>query len=50
MMQNPDFKADAEKSSLELAPATGDELQAAVARTLTIPQEYIKRAQDIFKR
>ena len=49
MMQDAAFKADAEKSSLEVAPARGADLQAAVAKTLAIPPEYVKRAQDIFQ-
>lgn len=50
MLQDPAFRADAAKSMLELSPATGAELQVAVARTLAIPKAYIDRAQQIFKR
>jgi tripartite-type tricarboxylate transporter receptor subunit TctC len=50
MMQDAAFNADAAKSSLEIAPAAGSVLQTSVAKTLSIPQEYITRAQEIFKR
>jgi tripartite-type tricarboxylate transporter receptor subunit TctC len=50
MLQDQAFRADAAKSMLELSPATGEELQASVAKTLAIPKEYIQRAQQIFKR
>ena len=50
MMKDPAFLADAQKSSLDLLPAGGEELQTAVAKTLSIPEETIKRAQAIFQR
>ena len=50
MMKDPAFQADAQKSSLDLLPAGGDELQTSVAKTLSIPEETIKRAQEIFQR
>ena len=50
MMKDPAFLADAQKSSLDLLPARGEELQTSVAKTLAIPEETIRRAQEIFQR
>ena len=50
MMKDPVFLADAQKSSLDLLPARGEELQTSVAKTLAIPEETIRRAQEIFQR
>ena len=50
MMADPAFLADAQKSNLDVSPAAGTEVQASVTRTLAIPPETIKRAQEIFQR
>ncbi len=50
MTKDADFIADAQKTSAELAPAPGADLQAAVVGTLALPEYLRKRAQAIFAR
>lgn len=46
-MKAPDFLADAKKQRLEIAPMTGEEVQAAVHQVLTTPKEIISETQAV---
>ncbi len=50
MTRDADFIADANKTSLELAPAPGADLQAAVVKTLALPDYVRAKARAIFAR
>ncbi len=50
MTKDPDFIADAQKISAELAPAPGVNLQKAVEETLLLPENLRARARAIFAR
>ncbi len=50
MTKDPEFLADAQKASLELAPGSGDDLQKAVVKTLAIPEIVRAKARAIFGR
>jgi tripartite-type tricarboxylate transporter receptor subunit TctC len=50
MTKDPEFLADAQKISAELAPAPGADLQKAVETTLTVPEHVRQRARAIFTR
>ena len=44
-MNDPQFKADADKSRLDIAPTTGEEVQALVARFFASPKAVVERAR-----
>ena len=46
-MKDPEFLADAKKQRLEIAPMTGEEVQAAVHQVLTTPKDVIKETQAV---
>ena len=45
-MKDPELLAEAQKARLDIAPMTGEELQALVAKTVDTPAEIRKRARD----
>ncbi len=46
-MADPEFLADAKKRAFEVNPATGQELEAVVARTIATPPQALVRLKDI---
>ena len=50
MVQNQDFTAEANRLGAELEPATGEELQAWIGKTLEVPQSAVDKAKAIFVR
>ena len=50
MVRNEEFMAEATRLGAELEPATGDELQAWISRTLEVPQSAVDKAKAIFAR
>ena len=46
-MNDPDFKADAEKAKLEITPVDGEDLQKLVAEVYQTPPEIAKKAAAI---
>ena len=45
MVKSPEFKAQAEKRSLELDPVTGEQIDKIVARIMSFPKPVVERAQ-----
>lgn len=50
MVKDPDFVGDITKIGIDLEPGTGEMLQAAVARTLGVPDAILTRAKAIYGR
>jgi tripartite-type tricarboxylate transporter receptor subunit TctC len=50
MAKDPQFIADASQINAELQPGAGEEVQAAVERTLNVPESVLQRAREIFAR
>lgn len=50
MMLNPDFIAEANRLGAELEPATGEELQSWITKTLQVPSSAVEKAKTIFAR
>ncbi len=50
MVKDPEFAADAEKISAEVAPASGEALQKSVVETLALPEYLRAKARAIFAR
>src|SRR5690349_7027622 len=46
-MNDPDFKADADKAQLEITPVDGDDLQKLVTEVYQTPPEIAKKAAEI---
>src|SRR5689334_10739723 len=46
-MNDPEFKADAEKAQLEITPVDGDDLQKLVTEVYQTPPEIAKKAAEI---
>jgi tripartite-type tricarboxylate transporter receptor subunit TctC len=46
-MQDPEFRAEAARIQAELAPSTGEEVQALVARLYATPRPVIERAKKL---
>jgi tripartite-type tricarboxylate transporter receptor subunit TctC len=46
-MNDPEFKADADKSKLEITPVDGDDLQKLVTEVYQTPPEIAKKAAEI---
>ena len=46
-MKDKDFLAGAEKVSLPVRAASGDEIQAAVQKVLSSSPELVKRVKDV---
>lgn len=49
MLKSEAFNADASKIGIEVAPASGADLQQAIIKTLAIPDSVVARAQQIFQ-
>ncbi len=50
VMQDGQFLADAQKSRLQLAPASGQEVQEVVAKFFATPPALVERAREAMKR
>lgn len=50
VMRDAQFLADAQKSRLQLAPASGQQVQDAVAKFFATPAALVERAKDAMKR
>jgi tripartite-type tricarboxylate transporter receptor subunit TctC len=46
-MQDPDFRTEAARIQADLAPSTGEEVQALVARLYATPRPVIERAKKL---
>jgi tripartite-type tricarboxylate transporter receptor subunit TctC len=46
-MRDPEFLAEAQKRGFEIDPATGQELEAIVGRTIATPADALVRLKDI---
>ena len=49
-MQDPAFRADAEKAKLELQPVSGEEIQTLVNRMFTAPKDVVDMARRAIER
>jgi len=47
MLNDPSFKADAEKRSADLLPMSGEELAAHIRETVATPSEIIKKTNEV---
>ena len=50
MSRNPEFVADAQQINAEIDIASGEDVQKAVERTLSVPESVTRRAREIFGR
>jgi tripartite-type tricarboxylate transporter receptor subunit TctC len=50
MTQDAEFKAEVQKSSLEVDPVAGDALAGVVAKSLEVPERVRERAKSVFGR
>ena len=50
MSRNPEFVADAKQINAEIDIASGEDVQKAVERTLSVPESVTRRAREIFGR
>jgi tripartite-type tricarboxylate transporter receptor subunit TctC len=50
MTGDPEFKADVQKSGLELDPLSGETLAKTVTKGLEIPEQVRQRAKSVFGR
>jgi len=50
MTHHPEFMADAAKINAELNIGSGEDVQRAVDRTLSVPEAVLQRAREIFAR
>ena len=48
MVRDPEFMAEAERLGAELEPATGEELQSFISRTLEVQPSAVEKAKAIF--
>jgi tripartite-type tricarboxylate transporter receptor subunit TctC len=47
-MNDPDFRAEAEKIQADLAPSTGEDVQKLVGRIYATPGPVVERAKKLF--
>jgi len=50
MLKDPDLLAEIEKSGLEFAPASGDEVQKVIRDTIAAPREIVEKTQAIVRK
>ena len=48
-MQDRDFLADAERTRIDIAPSTGEKVQALVERLLAMPKAVVERAKELVR-
>ena len=46
---DPDFKADADKSRIDISPSSGEKVQELVSRIFATSPEVVERAKAIIK-
>ena len=50
MLKDPDLMAEIEKSGLEFAPASGEEVQKTIRETASVPREVVEQTQAIVRK
>src|SRR5262249_48849043 len=50
MLKDPDLLAEIEKSGLEFAPASGEEVQKVILDTIAAPREVVEKTQAIVRK